>query len=523
MKRPAGKTTDGVKSRCALVKTAVKQAEVPDRVKELLCSTMASTLGQTQATRHPFSERMVAMIETVLQAEGQRLQKDVESKDTAFTELTPQKTAREAALEEAKTVLTQKSEALDQAKQAATDSDAAVKGATAAVKEALASQKEGDKDLEAITAKKTKLESVQKDSFTPLLESTPPDEAGHVRAVLDAGTSYGFDGSLMSTAATVLGKPASERSGFDSTCLEQLQGAFASAIAKFDEQLQAGAPGKAERAAAVERAEAAKTSAEAAQTEAKEKAAAAKEAKLAAEESKKGAAKTLVEFMPDLKKTGDALDDAKASLTSFTEGPQVAFGELKVFKEGDFIPPPPKSAYYEKINGLNCDRAIIDACKTAVAGQGDGRVSVEDAKAVFEKVADGNKETRVERWTLRYCLQEFKWTEAAHDWIIEECKKIQQEDAAASPSKKARTEGGGYYEVIDGFKCDRGIVDACREAMGGQGDGRVSVEDAQKVWAKAADGSKVTDAEKWTLRYCLSAFNWTRGAHDWLLEQLNTV
>merc|ERR1712113_552269 len=109
-------------------------------------------------------------------------------------------------------------------------------------------------------------------------------------------------------------------------------------------------------------------------------------------------------------------------------------------------------SYYAVIEGMKCDRAIIDACREAVAGQGDGRVSIEDAKKVFEKVADGSKETAVERWTMRYCLTHFKWTEAAHDWIIEECKKLTQEGQAdGSPAKRAKT-GSSYYETIDGMK-----------------------------------------------------------------------
>jgi len=178
------------------------------------------------------------------------------------------------------------------------------------------------------------------------------------------------------------------------------------------------------------------------------------------------------------------------------------------------------SSYYETIDGMKLDRGIIDACRTAVAGAGDGRVSVEDAQRVFAEVADGNKETKVERWTVRYCLQEFNWTEAAHDWLVEELKKVPQEGISGSPSKRARTSTGGYYETIDGFKCDRGIIDVCREVIVGQGDGRVSQDDAKKVWEKAADGNKVTNCEKWTLRYCVSSFNWTREAHDWIMAQL---
>lgn len=178
----------------------------------------------------------------------------------------------------------------------------------------------------------------------------------------------------------------------------------------------------------------------------------------------------------------------------------------------------PKPTYYEQIDGMKCDRAVIDACRDATAGQGDGRVTLEDAHKVFATLADGNKVTKVERWTLRYCMTEFKWAEAAHDWIVDALGKVPQEGKA-----KKRTGGKSYYEVIDGCKCDRSIIDTCRECVQGQGDGRVSVDDAKKVWDKAADGKGVTKTEKWTLRYTLCAFNWTRAGHDFMLEQIKSL
>jgi len=343
---------------------------------------------------------------------------------------------------------------------------------------------------------------------------------------LEQGKNHSFDMSLLTTAEPVLKKEVADRGTFDATCLEQLQAAFASAIAALDEQLAAGAPSKAERASVVEKAEADKAAAEASQTDLKEKAQAAKDAKGGAEADQKAAAQSLEDFMPELKEAGDSLDQAKDDLKEFIEGALQSFNELKVLKEGDF--PTPKeeihtgSSYYETIDGMKLDRGIIDACRTAVAGAGDGRVSGKDAKKVFEEVADGNKETKCERWTVRYCLQEFNWTEAAHDWLVEELKKVPQEGLSGSPAKKQKT-GTGYYETVDGYKCDRAIIDACREAIAGQGDGRVSLDDAEKVWAKAMDGNKVTDAEKWTVRYCLSSFNWTREAHNWIMQQMHQV
>ena len=182
------------------------------------------------------------------------------------------------------------------------------------------------------------------------------------------------------------------------------------------------------------------------------------------------------------------------------------------------------SSYYEKIDGVSCDRGIVDACREAVKGQGDGRVSVEDAKLVFQKVADGGRETETERWTVRYCLAEFNFTEAARKWLVESCKDVVQEAEDEEPAvKKRRLLGGAYYETVDGVGCDRGIVDACREAVDGAGDGRISVDDAKKVFDKVADGGTATQCERWTLRYCMTEFNWTDAAHDWFVEAMKTL
>lgn len=505
-----------IKTRCDAVKKSIQHApDCSDRVKQMLCNSLSFTVGTHKAERHPFNERFVAMIEQVLAAEDARLKNVVSSLDAAFTELSPAKATREAALEHAKAVSAEKGAASDAANQAVTEIGATVKAANAEVKEMKKAQTAGDEEVEGSVAKKAQLEEAMTNSFGPLVAGTSGDDkAKQIKAVFAIAKSFEFDKSLMSTAQQVFQREAAERGAFDQTCLEQLQAAFSSSVAKCQEEIEAGAPAKAERAAAVERAEAAKTAAEATQTDLKAKAAEAKDAKAAAASEQQAAAKSLADFMPDLKAAGDGLDAARQTLKSFEEGPRVTFNELKEYKEGDFMP---KKRYYEKIDGMSCDREVIDACRAAVAGAADGQVSVADAKNVFEAIADGGKETRCERWTLRYCMEEFKWTDAAHDWIIEELKRVPQEE---NPAKKARTSGAGYYEMIDGFKCDRGIVDTCREAVIGQGDGRVSVEDAQKVWGKAADGNKITNTEKWTLRYCFSAFNWTRAGHEFMVEQL---
>jgi len=182
-------------------------------------------------------------------------------------------------------------------------------------------------------------------------------------------------------------------------------------------------------------------------------------------------------------------------------------------------PPPSRSmsSYYQTIEGVSCDRAIIEACTKAVAGRGDGRVSLDDAKLVFEKVKDGGKVTKAEAWTVRYCLTEFNFTEAACDWITEAVSSMTQWD---SKEFAKETSNVSHYEQVDGVQCDHGVIEACRKAMK---TGRVSKDDAKAVLAELLDGGKVTTKEKWTLRLCLSEFNWTEAAHDWIIDELKAA
>lgn len=518
MKRTSTKRSkvDPIKSRCKIIKEAVEEAEVcSDRVKKMLCSTLDVTLGAYQANRHAFNERVVAIIGEVLENEHKRLVDDLAAKEAAFTELSPAKSTREAALEQAKADVVAKAEALEAAKKEVTEITAKIKEAGGALKEAEKAQKSGDASLNALEDKKAKLEACIKDSFAPLEQGTAENKAAAAKAVLEAGKDYSFDASLLQTAEPVLHKELADRGTFDALCLENLKAAFDAATAGLDGELAAGATGKAERAAAVAAAEAAKKEAEDTQATLKETAQAAKDAKSAADAAQKAAAQSLEDFMPELKKLGDALDEAKEDLKDFKEEPMTAYDELKALKEGDFYKEIQSgSSYYETIDGMKLARSVIDACRTTVQ---DGQISLEDAKRVFEEVADAKKETRTERWTVRYCLQEFKWDEAARGWLIEELKKVPQEKLSGSPAKKARTSSSGYYETIDGFKCDKAIVDVCRDSVAEAG---ISEEDAQKVWTKAEDGNKVTNCERWTLRYCLEEFKWSPAAYESILSKL---
>mmetsp|Transcript_25569 Transcript_25569/g.87585 ORF Transcript_25569/g.87585 Transcript_25569/m.87585 type:complete len:122 (-) Transcript_25569:170-535(-) len=80
------------------------------------------------------------------------------------------------------------------------------------------------------------------------------------------------------------------------------------------------------------------------------------------------------------------------------------------------------ASYYEQIDGKKYDRGVLDACRKAVKGVGDGRISKEDAVAIMEEVLDGGGRgksavTDIEMDTIQYALDNFKWTDAAKEWF----------------------------------------------------------------------------------------------------------
>jgi DNA-directed RNA polymerase subunit F len=80
-------------------------------------------------------------------------------------------------------------------------------------------------------------------------------------------------------------------------------------------------------------------------------------------------------------------------------------------------------AYYKEINGKKYDADLIAAAEKAVAGKGDGRISIADAKSLLEKVKDGNSYTQIEKDTMAYIRDNFKWTEEADEWFRTEIRK----------------------------------------------------------------------------------------------------
>merc|ERR1712113_720171 len=75
--------------------------------------------------------------------------------------------------------------------------------------------------------------------------------------------------------------------------------------------------------------------------------------------------------------------------------------------------PSPKS-YYKFIDGVKYDHALLLECEDAVK---DGLISEAEAKRLYEAACDGKGITDIETATLKYALNNLKFTDAAKTFL----------------------------------------------------------------------------------------------------------
>lgn len=80
-------------------------------------------------------------------------------------------------------------------------------------------------------------------------------------------------------------------------------------------------------------------------------------------------------------------------------------------------------SYYKTIHGKRFDRSLLEKAESLQEGRGDGRISLEDAKLLFESTKDDNFITPTEVRTLRYILEHFRITDLGHRWLWEQLRK----------------------------------------------------------------------------------------------------
>ncbi|HAP68241.1 MAG TPA: hypothetical protein DCR04_00715 [Flavobacteriales bacterium] len=78
--------------------------------------------------------------------------------------------------------------------------------------------------------------------------------------------------------------------------------------------------------------------------------------------------------------------------------------------------------YYKTIDGNKYDGELLELADKLTAGAGDGRLSKDDAAKLLEAVKDGNSYTDIEKATMAYVRENYKWTDAADEWFRSEIR-----------------------------------------------------------------------------------------------------
>jgi alanyl-tRNA synthetase len=72
-----------------------------------------------------------------------------------------------------------------------------------------------------------------------------------------------------------------------------------------------------------------------------------------------------------------------------------------------------KISYYRHIDGKRYKGITLHMADEAVAGKGDGRISMADAELIFDTISTGKAYTQVEKHTIKYLRENYRWTEEA--------------------------------------------------------------------------------------------------------------
>lgn len=88
-------------------------------------------------------------------------------------------------------------------------------------------------------------------------------------------------------------------------------------------------------------------------------------------------------------------------------------------------------SYYRIIDGLRYDRKVLEEADARTQGKGDGRISQDDAEFLLPLFGDFGDVTIIEERTLQYILENYTWTEAAHNWFLDKVTRISRQSQVA--------------------------------------------------------------------------------------------
>jgi len=266
MKRPASSAPSGrgrpklspaeapLAIKCAAISEAVKDSDLPEHVSQALAASVSSCLKTYKADRHPFQVQMLEMIGETF-ANSKTAQKS--ALETAQAKISGFDTTKDARQEELASAEKKASEAaalVTERKTAHSTDGEALKKAVADRKASGAAQKNCDKSIEELVAKKAKLET----AFSAEGFGTFKEKAGTISGVKQftkACHECGFDKSLLDAVPTVLTSSPENRGTFGALIVEQLEAQLSKALAEISTSQSETEAGRSEHAKAIETAD----------------------------------------------------------------------------------------------------------------------------------------------------------------------------------------------------------------------------------------------------------------------------
>ena len=76
-----------------------------------------------------------------------------------------------------------------------------------------------------------------------------------------------------------------------------------------------------------------------------------------------------------------------------------------------------ESSFYKQIDGEQYSRRLLDWAEEAVAGRGDGRISVSDSEELLDLLIADGRYSALEKKTVKYIRETYNWTEAGDAYL----------------------------------------------------------------------------------------------------------
>jgi len=300
---------------------------LPDSVIEMLVGMSKHCLLTPKDERHNHQNNVMEMVSEAFSGIDSALSKGVQDAEAMVGGADTLKQERDAALVAAQsnistleTDLSEKKAKLEVDKQAMVE-------AVAALKEAETLQAQGDMDLVQAADKKEKMENMVKDALVPSKEGTGDKKL--LKDIEKAGKAFDMDSSLMEALQRALRKTVDSRLAFDKMALQEFDNACQKIVSDLDSFLAEGKPGKVEREAGVQAANATQNVAcelhEKSSTNVSDAEAALKQGKADVKAAEKGVSN----FLSEIQVAANDLDKKRYALTDFQQGAFADFMHLK--------------------------------------------------------------------------------------------------------------------------------------------------------------------------------------------------